>query len=102
MRDLIRQWHKLSAKQKDDFFLRNLSEVLAAAGSVVQGPGQPARRHRLGVASTAVGYFAGWRTEVSTASVMLAVGFSGAIGVFFGFYPARTASRLAPDALRRE
>ena len=54
-------------------------------------------------ASIAVGQLAGWRTEVSLASVVLAVGFSGAIGVFFGFYPARTASRLAPiDALRHE
>ena len=56
-----------------------------------------------GAASFAVGQLAGWRTEVSIASVFLAVGFSGAIGVFFGFYPARTASRLAPiDALRHE
>ena len=30
MRDLMRQRHKLSANQEDDFFLRNLSEVLAA------------------------------------------------------------------------
>ncbi len=55
------------------------------------------------IASFAVGHFAGWRTEMSAASVLLAVGFSGAIGVFFGFYPARTASRLVPiDALRHE
>ena len=40
---------------------------------------------------------------MSVAAVILAVGFSGAIGVFFGFYPARTASRLVPiDALRHE
>ena len=55
------------------------------------------------LASFLVGHFAGWRTEMSAAAVVLAVGFAGAIGVFFGFYPARTASRLAPiEALRHE
>jgi len=164
MRDLMRQRHKLSANQEDDFFLRNLSEVLAAQEAsskvlayllaaiasvslVVGGIGimnimlvsvtERTREIGLrmavgargrdiltqflveavtlaliggligiaigGAASFAVGQLAGWRTEVSIASVFLAVGFSGAIGVFFGFYPARTASRLAPiDALRHE
>ena len=164
MRDLMRQRHKLSANQEDDFFLRNLSEVLAAQEAsskvlawllaaiasvslIVGGIGimnimlvsvtERTREIGLrmavgargrdiltqflveavtlaliggligivigGAASFAVGQLAGWRTEVSPASVLLAVGFSGAIGVFFGFYPARTASRLAPiDALRHE
>ena len=58
----------------------------------------------LGVgASFAVGHFAGWRTEMNAAAIILAVSFAGAIGVFFGFYPARKAAQLAPiDALRHE
>jgi putative ABC transport system permease protein len=164
MRDLLRQRHKLQSSQEDDFFIRNLSEVLAAQEAssrilalllaaiasvslIVGGIGimnimlvsVTERTREIGlrmavgargrdiltqflveavtlaliggligialgaIASFAVGHFAGWRTEMSAAAVLLAVGFSGAIGVFFGFYPARTASRLVPiDALRHE
>jgi len=58
----------------------------------------------IGVA-TAVGIaeFAGWRIVLSPESVILAVAFAFAIGVFFGFYPARKAARLNPvEALRFE
>lgn len=53
--------------------------------------------------SALIAHFAGWATKLSAASIVLAVGFSAAIGIFFGFYPARKASRLLPiEALRYE
>ncbi len=54
-------------------------------------------------ASEFVSYYNGWPVLVSPASVVIAVGFSAAVGVFFGFYPARKAAQLDPiDALRYE
>jgi putative ABC transport system permease protein len=164
MRDLLRQRHRLATNQEDDFFVRNLSDVLAAQEAsskilalllaavasvslVVGGIGimnimlvsVTERTREIGLrmavgargrdiltqflveavtlaliggligialgaaASFAVGHFAGWRTEMNATAVFLAFGFSAAVGVFFGFYPARKASRLLPiDALRHE
>jgi len=164
IRALLRQRHRLQPFQDDDFWLRNLSEVLqtqeessrvmtyllAAIASVsllVGGIGimnimlvsvtertreiglrmavGARRRHILlqflieavtlsligGIAGIALGlsgsraisYFAEWRTLVAPEAIVLAFGFAAGIGIFFGFYPARKASRLDPiEALRYE
>jgi putative ABC transport system permease protein len=53
--------------------------------------------------SRAISYFAEWRTLVNPESIVIAFGFAAGIGIFFGFYPARKASRLDPiEALRYE
>ncbi len=164
IRNLLRQRHRLQFSQDDDFWVRNLSEVLqaqeqssrvltlllAAVASVslmVGGIGimnimlvSVTERTReiglrmavgarardimsqflveavtlaliggllgivLGIAgSYAIGHLAEWRVELRPDAVLLAVSFAAAVGVFFGFYPARKASRLLPiEALRYE
>ena len=54
-------------------------------------------------ASVLISYFAQWNTLVSATAILLAFAFSGLVGVFFGYYPARKAALLDPiDALRYE
>ena len=164
IRQVLRQRHRLRADQEDDFWVRNLTEImqrrdassqalallLAAIASVsliVGGIGimnimlvsvtertreiglrmaVGARRRDiliqflieattlsvvggaagvlLGVgAAYAVAEIAAWPTLIQADSIFLAVGVSAAIGVFFGYYPARRAAMLDPiEALRRE
>jgi len=163
-RALLRQRHRLTEDQEDDFIIRNLTEIantataaastlswlLAAVAGVsllVGGIGimnimlvsvtertreiglrlAVGARQRdvlsqflieattlatiggavgiaLGVgAATAIARFAGWPFVISPQTILVAVGVSGLIGVFFGFYPARQAAKLDPiEALRRE
>jgi putative ABC transport system permease protein len=55
------------------------------------------------LASEAIAYFLKWPMAVPLAAILVALVFSGCMGIFFGYYPARKAASLDPiEALRYE
>jgi putative ABC transport system permease protein len=55
------------------------------------------------VASVMISRWASWATSISVLSVALSFCVAAAVGIFFGYYPARQASEVAPiESLRYE
>ena len=53
--------------------------------------------------AVAIASIAGIPITIKLSTVLIAVGFSSAVGLFFGIYPARKAAKMLPiDALRRD
>ena len=164
VRSLLRQRHRLKATDPDDFWLRNLSEILQAQEessrvltmllaaiasvsllvggigimnimlvSVTERTREIGLRMAVGARSRDIlgqflveavtlsliggligvglgltgaygaAYVAEWRTLIQFDAILVAFAFAGTVGIFFGFYPARKASRLDPiEALRYE
>jgi putative ABC transport system permease protein len=164
VKELLRRRHKIRPGQLDDFFVRNLTQMLEAraessrimsvllasvAGvslivggigimnimlvSVTERTGEIGLRMALGArgrdvmaqfvieavslsiiggligiaigiaGSELMARFGEWPMLIETEAILMAVAFSAAVGIFFGYYPARKAASLDPIiALRHE
>ena len=84
--------------RRRDILLQFLAEAVALAGvGGIIGIG-------LGVAAArTVAQVNHWPVLVSASAILLALGFSAGVGIFFGFYPAWRAARMDPiESLRHE
>jgi putative ABC transport system permease protein len=119
---LLRQRHRTGPGQEDDFQVTNpaaamaaqrastktIAWLLAAIASVSLVVGGISIMNIMLVSVTErtreIGLrLAGWPIFLGPEAMLVAVAFSAAIGIFFGYYPARIAARLQPiEALRSE
>jgi putative ABC transport system permease protein len=53
------------------------------------------------IAAVAISHEVQWSTSISPMAVLLSFGISAAVGIFFGYYPAKQASQVAPLASLR-